>query len=317
MGKENEGLKYMFVMMNAARFAVGLEGLAITERAYQHAVAYARDRVQGRAIEGSASGVAIIKHPDIRRMLMLMRSNAEAMRALAYSVAAAHDAAARHPDAAERAHNQSYVDLMIPVVKGWSTESGNELSYLGVQVHGGMGFVEETGAAQFMRDARITTIYEGTTGIQANDLMGRKIAREGGATVKAVIGMMQQTRGLLAQQPGAQFVAIGTALERGVAALSQAADYVVANYGKDVRAVAAGAVPFLRLMGVVSGGWMMARAALVAQAKIAGGDADPFFPAKIATAHFYADHVMAAAAGLASEVVQGGASALALDEAMF
>ncbi len=317
VGKENEGLKYMFVMMNAARFAVGLEGLAITERAYQHAVAYARDRVQGRAIEGSASGVAIIKHPDIRRMLMLMRSNAEAMRALAYSVAAAHDAAARHPDAAERAHNQSYVDLMIPVVKGWSTESGNELSYLGVQVHGGMGFVEETGAAQFMRDARITTIYEGTTGIQANDLMGRKIAREGGATVKAVIGMMQQTRGLLAQQPGAQFVAIGTALERGVAALSQAADYVVANYGKDVRAVAAGAVPFLRLMGVVSGGWMMARAALVAQAKIAGGDADPFFPAKIATAHFYADHVMAAAAGLASEVVEGGASALALDEAMF
>ncbi|MBN8474244.1 acyl-CoA dehydrogenase [Sulfuritalea sp.] len=317
VGKENEGLKYMFVMMNAARFAVGLEGLAITERAYQHAVAYARDRVQGRAIEGSASGVAIIKHPDIRRMLMLMRSNAEAMRALAYSVAAAHDAAARHPDAAERAHNQAYVDLMIPVVKGWSTESGNELSYLGVQVHGGMGFVEETGAAQFMRDARITTIYEGTTGIQANDLMGRKIAREGGATVKAVIGMMQQTRGLLAQQPGAQFVAIGTALERGIAALSQAADYVVANYGKDVRAVAAGAVPFLRLMGVVSGGWMMARAALVAQAKIAGGDADPFFPAKIATAHFYADHVMAAAAGLASQVVQGGASALALDEAMF
>ncbi|MBK9020201.1 MAG: acyl-CoA dehydrogenase [Sulfuritalea sp.] len=317
VGKENEGLKYMFVMMNAARFAVGLEGLAITERAYQHAVAYARDRVQGRAIEGSASGVAIIKHPDIRRMLMLMRANAEAMRALAYSVAAAHDAAARHPDAAERAHNQAYVDLMIPVVKGWSTENGNELSYLGVQIHGGMGFIEETGAAQFMRDARITTIYEGTTGIQANDLMGRKIAREGGATVKAVIGMMQQTRSLLAQQSGAEFAAIGAALERGIAALSQAADYIVANYGKDVRAVAAGAVPFLRLMGVVSGGWMMARAALVAQAKIAGGDADPFFPAKIATAHFYADHVMASAAGLAAEVVQGGSSALALDEAMF
>ena len=317
VGKENEGLKYMFVMMNAARFAVGLEGLAITERAYQHAVVYARDRVQGRAIEGSASGVAIIKHPDIRRMLMLMRSNVEAMRALAYTVAAAHDAAARHPDAAERAHNQAYVDLMIPVVKGWSTENGNELSYLGVQIHGGMGFIEETGAAQFMRDARITTIYEGTTGIQANDLMGRKIAREGGATVKAVIGMMQQTRSLLAQQPGAEFVAIGAALERGIAALSQAADYIVANYGKDVRAVAAGAVPFLRLMGVVSGGWMMARAALVAQAKIAGGEADPFFPAKIATAHFYADHVMAAASGLAAEVVQGGSSALALDEAMF
>ncbi|BAO29287.1 acyl-CoA dehydrogenase [Sulfuritalea hydrogenivorans] len=317
VGQENQGLKYMFVMMNAARFAVGLEGLAIAERAYQHAVAYARDRVQGRAIEGSASGVAIIKHPDIRRMLMLMRANVEAMRALAYSVAAAHDAAARHPDAAERAQNQAYVDLMIPVVKGWSTETGNEMSYLGVQVHGGMGFIEETGAAQYMRDARITTIYEGTTGIQANDLMGRKIAREGGATIKAVLGTMQQTRSELAQQAGAEFAAIAAALGRGIEALQQATDYIVANYGSDVRAVAAGAVPFLRLMGVVSGGWMMARAALAAQGRIAGGDADPFYPAKIATAHFYADHVMAAAAGLAQEVVQGGASALKLDEAMF
>ncbi|MCM2306995.1 MAG: acyl-CoA dehydrogenase [Sulfuritalea sp.] len=317
VGQENQGLKYMFVMMNAARFAVGLEGLAIAERAYQHAVSYARERVQGRAIEGSAAGVAIIKHPDIRRMLMLMRSNVEAMRALAYSVAAAHDAAARHPDAAERAQNQAYVDLMIPVVKGWSTETGNEMAYLGVQIHGGMGFIEETGAAQFMRDARITTIYEGTTGIQANDLMGRKIAREGGATVKSVIGMMQQTRSELAQQSGSGFAAIDAALGRGIDALQQATDYIVANYGKEVRAVAAGAVPFLRLMGIVSGGWMMARAALVAQRKIAAGDADPFFPAKIATAHFYADHVMAAAAGLAQEVVQGGASALALDEAMF
>ncbi len=317
VGQENQGLKYMFVMMNAARFAVGLEGLAIAERAYQHAVSYARDRVQGRAIEGSAAGVAIIKHPDIRRMLMLMRSNAEAMRALAYSVAAAHDAAARHADAAERARNQAYVDLMIPVVKGWSTETGNEMAYLGVQIHGGMGFIEETGAAQFMRDARITTIYEGTTGIQANDLMGRKIAREGGATVKSVIGMMQQTRSELMQQSGSGFAAIDAALGRGIEALQQATDYIVVNYGKDVRAVAAGAVPFLRLMGIVSGGWMMARAALVAQGKIAAGDADPFFPAKIATAHFYADHVMAAAAGLAQEVVQGGASALSLDEAMF
>ncbi|MBI3093264.1 MAG: acyl-CoA dehydrogenase [Rhodocyclales bacterium] len=317
VGRENEGLKYMFVMMNAARFAVGLEGLAIAERAYQHAVAYARDRVQGRAIEGSTAAVAIIKHPDIRRMLMLMRSNVEAMRALAYSVAAAHDAAARHADTTERARNQAYVDLMIPVVKGWSTETGNEMAYLGVQIHGGMGFIEETGAAQFMRDARITTIYEGTTGIQANDLMGRKIAREGGATVKAVIGMMLQTRSELMQQSGSGFAAIDAALGRGIDALQQATDYIVANYGKDVRAVAAGAVPFLRLMGIVCGGWMMARAALTAQGKIAAGDADPFFPAKIATAHFYADHVMAAAAGLAQEVVQGGASALALDETMF
>jgi alkylation response protein AidB-like acyl-CoA dehydrogenase len=317
VGKENQGLKYMFVMMNAARFAVGLEGVAIAERAYQHAVAYARERVQGRAIEGSAAGVPIIQHPDIRRMLMLMRSQVEAMRALAYSVAAAHDAAARHPDAVERARNQAYVDLMIPVVKGWSTETGNELAYLGVQVHGGMGFIEETGAAQFMRDARITTIYEGTTGIQANDLMGRKIAREGGATIKAVIGMMQQTRGEVAKEAGAEFVAIAAALGRGIEALQLATDYIVAGYSGNVRAVAVGAVPFLRLMGIVSGGWMMARAALVAQGKIAAGDADLFFPAKIATAYFYAEHVMVAAAGLAQEVVRGGASALTLDEVMF
>ncbi len=317
VGKENQGLKYMFVMMNAARFAVGLEGLALGEGAYQHAVAYARERVQGRAIEGSASGVPIIRHPDIRRMLMLMRSQVEAMRALAYSVAAAHDAAARHPDAAERAQNQAYVDLMIPVVKGWSTETGNELTYLGVQIHGGMGFIEETGAAQFMRDARITTIYEGTTGIQANDLMGRKIAREGGTTIKAVIGTMQQTRSEVMKQSGEAFAAIAAALGSGIEALQVATDYIVANYGSDVRDVAVGAVPFLKLLGIVSGGWMMARAALVAQRKIAAGDGDPFFPAKIATAHFYADHVMAAATGLAQEVVQGGASALALDEAMF
>ena len=317
VGKENEGLKYMFVMMNAARFAVGLEGLAITERAYQHAVSYARDRVQGRAIEGSPAPVEIIRHPDIRRMLMLMRSHAEAMRALAYSVAAAHDAAACHPDAAERAQNQAFVDLMIPVVKGWSTETGNAMSYLGVQVHGGMGFIEETGAAQFMRDARITTIYEGTTGIQANDLMGRKIAREGGATIKVVVEAMRQTQKDVAAQAGPAFAAIAAALARGVDAVTQATDYIVANYGKDVRTVAAGAVPFLQLMGVVSGGWMMARAALVAQGKLACGDTDPFYPAKIATAWFYADHVMTAAPGLVLEVVQGGASALELDAAMF
>ena len=317
VGKENEGLKYMFVMMNAARFAVGLEGLAITERAYQHAVTYARERVQGRAIEGSPAPVAIIRHPDIRRMLMQMRAHTEAMRALAYSVASAHDAAAQHPDAGQRAQNQAYVDLMIPVVKGWSTETGNAMSYLGVQVHGGMGFIEETGAAQFMRDARITTIYEGTTGIQANDLMGRKIAREGGATAKSVIAMMRETQAQVAAQSGPAFVSIAAALARGIDAVSLATDHIVANYGKDVRAVAAGAVPFLQLMGNVAGGWMMARAALVAQAKIAGGDADPFYPAKIATARFFADHVMAAAPGLAREVVEGGASALELEESMF
>lgn len=317
VGKENEGLKYMFVMMNAARFAVGLEGLAIAERAYQKAVVYARDRVQGRAIEGSSGSVAIIRHPDVRRMLMLMRTQVEAMRALAYVVAAATDMALRHPDAAERARQQAFVDLMIPVVKGWLTETGNDVATLGIQVHGGMGYIEETGAAQFFRDARITTIYEGTTGIQAMDLIGRKIAREGGTTLKTVIARMKQTQGELANHANPDLAAIAAELEQGIAALAQAADYIVATYGKDVRAVAAGAVPFLRLMGIVSGGWMMARAARVAHDKASAGDGDPFYPAKIVSARFYAEHVLTAAAGLAKEVVQGGASALALDEAMF
>ena len=317
VGKENEGLKYMFVMMNAARFSVGLEGLAIGERAYQKAVTYARERVQCRAIEGSSASVAIIQHPDIRRMLMEMRSRVEAMRALAYCVASAHDAAARHPDPAERAKNQAFVDLMIPVVKGWCTETGNELAYLGVQVHGGMGFIEETGAAQYFRDARITTIYEGTTGIQANDLIGRKTAREGGSTLKAVIALMQQTHADVTKQSGAEFAAIGTSFAAGIEAVSKAADYIVANYGSDVRAVAVGAVPFLKLMGIVSGGGMRARAALAAQAKIAAGDTDPFFTAKITTARYFADHALTAAPGLAQEIVAGGASALALDEVMF
>jgi alkylation response protein AidB-like acyl-CoA dehydrogenase len=314
IGKANEGLKYMFIMMNAARFAVGLEGLALGERAYQQALAYARDRVQGRAIEGSDAGVPIVRHPDIRRMLMLMKSQNEAMRALGYTVAAAHDTALRHPDAAERAKNQAFVDLMIPVVKGWLTETGIEIASLGVQIHGGMGFIEETGAAQHLRDARITTIYEGTTGIQANDLLGRKILRDGGATLKAVGAMMQQTLAELDKQPGEEFAAIKAAFARGLAAVAEAGMFIGANAAKDVRGTFVGAVPFLKLMGIVSGGWMMARAALAAQAKIGAGDADPFYPAKITTARFYADHVLAAAPGLAYTVKHGGAGALALAE---
>jgi hypothetical protein len=317
VGKENEGLKYMFIMMNAARFAVGLEGLAIAERAYQQALAYAKDRIQGRAIEGSAASVPIIRHPDVRRMLMRMKAQTEAMRALAYTVAAAHDAALRHPDADERKRNQAFVDLMIPVVKGWSTETGNEVAYLGVQVHGGMGFIEETGAAQHLRDARITTIYEGTTGIQANDLIGRKIAREGGATIKAVMSLMRKTADALAAQAGGDAKAIAAALSDGIAALARATDYITANYASEIRDVSVGAVPFLHLFGIVSGGWMMGRATLAAQEKIAVGDTDPFFAAKIGTARFYADHVLRAAAGLAETVVTGSSGALALSEDQF
>ena len=317
VGKANEGLKYMFIMMNAARYAVGLEGLGNAEAAYQHALAYARERVQSRAIEGSAEPVTIVQHPDVRRMLMLMKAQTEAMRALAYVVAAAQDTALHHADAVERQRNLAFVDLMTPVVKGWITETANRIAYLGVQVHGGMGFIEETGAAQFMRDARITTIYEGTTGIQANDLIGRKIAREGGATLKTVIAQMRATQAELAASGAADAQAIADALKEGIDAVSVAGDYIVAQYATKVREVAAGAVPFLQLMGVVSGGWMMARAALAALAKVSAGETAPFYPAKLKTARFYADHVLVEAPGLARQITAGGASVLALEEAQF
>ena len=318
VGQENRGLEYMFIMMNAARFGVGLEGVAVCERAYQRARDYARDRIQCTDI-GVRGGpkVPIIKHPDVRRMLMTMKSRAEATRALAYVVAAAHDAAVRHPDAEMRRHNQAFVDLMIPVVKGWSTESGVSIASIGVQVHGGMGYVEETGAAQHLRDAQISTIYEGTTGIQANDLIGRKMAREGGSTLKMVIGLMREVDARLAGQSGNDFAAIRRRFGTAVDALAEAGDWLVATYSADVRAASAGAVPFLMLLGVVAGGWQMARAALIAQAKIDAGDNDPFYAAKIVTTRFYADHVLSQAAGLASSVTEGAEGVLALPEDMF
>ncbi|MEF8766728.1 MAG: acyl-CoA dehydrogenase C-terminal domain-containing protein [Candidatus Accumulibacter phosphatis] len=318
VGEENRGLEYMFIMMNAARFGVGLEGVAACERAYQRARDYARERVQCTDI-GVRGGpkVAIIKHPDVRRMLMTMRSHAEATRALAYVVAAAHDTALRHPDAAERKRKQAFVDLMIPVVKGWSTESGVRIASIGVQVHGGMGYVEETGAAQHLRDAQISTIYEGTTGIQANDLIGRKMAREGGATLKAVIEEMRALDGDLASQAGSHFAALHSRLTAGIDALAAAGDWLVATYGVDIRAASAGAVPFLKLLGIVAGGWQMARAALIAQAKIDAGESDPFYAAKIITARFYADHVLSQAAGLASSISDGAEGVNALPEDMF
>ncbi len=317
VGEENKGLSYMFVMMNAARFSVGLEGVAIAERAFQRALAYARERVQGKELTGGRT-VPIIQHPDVRRMLMLMKSQTEAARALAYVVAGAMDAAARHPDKETRARNQAFVDLMIPVVKGWSTETGIEVASLGVQVHGGMGFVEETGAAQHLRDARITTIYEGTTGIQANDLLGRKIGREGGATVKGWLALLQQFDGELAKSKSADVQALRAALAAGAKGVAQCVDYVLATAGKDPNAAFAGAVPFLKLMGITAGGWQMARAALVAEKKLAAGDGESkFYSAKIATARFYADHVLSQAPGLAATVTGGAAAVMALDEEQF
>jgi 3-(methylthio)propanoyl-CoA dehydrogenase len=308
VGEENRGLEYMFIMMNAARFAVGLEGVAIAERAFQRALAFAKERVQGRDLVGGGGAVPIIRHPDVRRMLMLMKSQAEAMRALAYTTAAAVDFSQRHPDKDVRKRHQAFVDLMIPVVKGWCTETGIDVASLGVQVHGGMGFVEETGAAQYLRDARITTIYEGTTGIQAMDLVGRKIAREGGATAKAWLAELRKLDSQLVGQPE-----IRKALADGAKAVEESVDFIVG--AKDPRAQFAGAVPFLKLMGIVAGGWQMARAALAAEKK---KSEDPtFYEAKIATVRFYADHVLVHAPALRNTVVNGAAGVMALSEDQF
>jgi len=318
VGEENRGLEYMFTMMNHARLAVGVEGLAIGERAYQHALEYARTRVQGREI-GQRSGdrVTIIHHPDVRRMLMSMRAQNEAMRALAYFAAATLDKARRHPDPAEKRRSQGLLDLLTPIVKGWCTEQGVEVASTGIQVHGGMGFIEETGATQYLRDARITTIYEGTTGIQANDLVGRKVGFEKGATALAVIGAMRKIAAQLDAVEGTPHTLRGN-LTECIDGLEKATQWIVDTFPGDPKAVAAVAVPYLKLFGTVAGGWMMARAALVAQEKLKQPDADrDFLQAKLATARFYAEHELPRALPLAREVTRGADSVLALDPAKF
>jgi alkylation response protein AidB-like acyl-CoA dehydrogenase len=320
VGQENRGLEYMFIMMNLARFSVGMEGVGISERAYQRAVAYARERVQGKPVGSDASGGRgpIIEHPDIRRMLMTMRAYTEAMRAVGYVTAAAMDFARHHPDDATRKKHQAFVDLMIPIVKGWSTETAQEVAYLGVQVHGGMGFIEETGAAQFARDARITTIYEGTTGIQANDLIGRKIMRDRGAALALAIADMRSVASALTARDSAELTAIGSRLRAGVDALEAAAQFVVERFREDPRAVLAGAVPFLELGGIVCGGAQLGRAALIAATRLAASEGDPgFMRTKIATARHFADHCLTQAPGLRDTVVTGSPAALALAEEAF
>src|SRR5487761_1938884 len=322
LGKRNDvqcaSIEYKFIMMNAARFAVGLEGVAVSERAYQLALGYAKERVQGRDLAGGAKAVPIIRQPDVRRMLMSMKAQTEAMRALAYVVAAAMDIAHRDPDSGLRAKHQAFADMMIPVVKGWSTENCIEVASIGIQVHGGMGYVEETGAAQLLRDARITTIYEGTTAIQSNDLVGRKMAREGGATAKEVIKAMRVVEGELGQAQGEDMAAIRAGLAAGIKAVEECVSWIVATYATDIKAVHAGSVPFLKMMGIVCGGWQMARAALVAQQRLASKDGDAaFYQAKIATARFYADHILAQAPGLRNTVVRGAAGVMALTEEQF
>jgi len=319
VGEENRGLEFMFTMMNFARLEVGIEGVAIAERAYQHALEYAKNRVQGREI-GVKTGerVSIIHHPDVRRMLMSMKAQTEAMRALATLASAHLDKALLHTDKGERAASQALFDLLTPVVKGWCTEQSIEIASLGVQVHGGMGFVEETGAAQYLRDARITTIYEGTTGIQANDLVGRKVAYEKGATIKVVIGLMRSFTGELGKVSHPALAAIHKSLSEGIDALGESTDWLLKTYPSDMKAASAGAVPFLKLFGTVAGGWQMARAALIAKNRLDEKSEDfDFYRAKLGTARFYADHILPLAQAYKHEIVNGSSSVLALEEAQF
>ena len=318
VGEENRGLEYMFIMMNAARFGVGMQGIGLAERAYQQAVAFAKDRVQSRDLAGSSGPVSIIHHPDVRRMLMSMRSQVEAARALAYIGAGISDVAHHHPDAEMRKSSLAVYEYLVPIIKGWSTEMSQDVTRDGVQVHGGMGFIEETGAAQHYRDSKILTIYEGTTAIQANDLVGRKTVRDGGAVAKGILVQVRATENELAGVQGDDFKAIHRALSEGSSALEAVVEYVAGNMKTDIKGVFSGSVLYLKLAGIVLGGWAMARAALVAQQKLDAGDGDvSFYTAKIATARFFADHLLSQSSGLRTAIVEGSAGVLALREEQF
>ncbi len=319
IGEENRGLEYMFIMMNLARFGVGLQGIGIAERAYQRAVAFARERVQSRDVGAPKNpSVPIIRHPDIRRMLLRMRSQTEAARALAMATAYAMDFVDSTDDSEVKKINQAFVDLMIPIVKGWSTEMAQEVTSLGVQVHGGMGFVEETGAAQHMRDARITTIYEGTTAIQANDLIGRKMAREGGVTAKALIETMRAFANSLDSESNVHLKAAQKRLREGIDATARAVDFNLANFNSNVRACFAGSVPMVKLFGIVCGAWALARVSVEAAHRSASNHADKaFYEAKLATLRFYVDTMIPEAVAAAETIINGAEGTMALDEAAF
>ena len=305
VGEPNRGLNHMFTMMNEARQKVGIQGVAIAERAYQQARDYASERVQGRVVGQRANErLPIIHHPDVRRALLTMKSQIEAMRALSYVVSADVDFAHRHPDPEERARRQARVELLTPVLKGWCTELGVEIASLAIQVHGGMGFIEETGAAQHLRDSRIAPIYEGTTGIQAADLVARKLPMQQGAAMAALIGEMRQVGACLMAQTGDEFEAIAKRFAEAVDAFEAASSWVLNIIASDPRSALAASVNFMMLAGYVCGGWQLARAALAA-AKVA--DQDEFLRAKITTAAFYAEQILPRAAALAA-IVRRGAS---------
>jgi len=313
VGQENRGLEYMFIMMNAARYGVGVQGIAIAERAYQKAAQFARDRVQSRPVDGSMNTSApIIHHPDVRRMLMTMRAYVQGCRALASVAAAAFDVAHHHPDAQARKEHHTFYEFMVPLVKGFSTEMSLEVTSMAVQVHGGMGFIEETGVAQYYRDAKILTIYEGTTAIQANDLVGRKTARDGGQTAKAIAAQVATTVAELQANGSADALAVAKRLDAARAAFVDVVDFVAGQSKASPNAVYAGSVPYLMLAGNLMAGWQLGRSLLVAQTQLAAGVDKDFMQAKISTARFYADHILTKAPGLRDSIVEGADAVTAL-----
>ncbi|SEQ48316.1 acyl-CoA dehydrogenase [Giesbergeria anulus] len=314
VGEENRGLEYMFIMMNSARYAVGVQGIAVSERAYQKAVQYAKDRVQSRPVDGSIkASAAIIQHPDVRRMLMTMRATTEGCRALAIVAAAAYDAAHHHVDPAVRQQNTAIYEFLVPLVKGYSTESSIEVTSLGVQVHGGMGYIEETGAAQYFRDARILTIYEGTSAIQANDLVGRKTVRDGGQTAQNIATQIAQTEVDLQDSGTPAALAVAYNLQLARQAFTDAVEFIVAQAKSQPNAVYAGSVPYMMLAGNLVAGWQLARSLLVAQEQLAHGQDQAFMSAKIATAQFYAEHILVKTGSLRDSIVRGAGSVTALE----
>ena len=315
VGEENRGLEYMFTMMNNARLSVGLEGVAISERAYQQAAAYAMQRVQGK-VPGKAAGAPIAHHPDVARMLMMMRSQTQAMRALAYTAAAELDRARCHPNTAQRSLAQARADLLIPVVKGWCTEQSIDITSLGIQIHGGMGYVEETGAAQHFRDARITTIYEGTTGIQANDFLGRKILRDKGQEAHRLI---DEIKALATQMQGSsdmRFKTMGATLGTAVLSLDRAVEWVIDIYPNNPSAALAGASPLLKSFGIVTGAWLLGKSAILAAKKVKDNSTNSFYLQKIGVAVFYFHHVLPGAAGLSQSVRLGEEATLAMADGL-
>lgn len=313
VGQENRGLEYMFIMMNAARYAVGLQGISVADRAYQLAVSYAKERVQSRPVDASFSASApIIHHPDIKRMLMTMRATIEGCRAMGAAAAALCDIAHHHPDAEVRKQNQALYEFLVPLVKGFSTEVSLDVASLGIQVHGGMGFIEETGAAQHLRDAKILAIYEGTTAIQANDLVGRKTVRDGGQMAQTLATKIAATEALLqaAATPDAKAVAQRLGAARG--AFLSVVEFMVAHAKTAPNAVYAGSVPYLMLTGNLVAGWQLARSLLAAQEQLKMGNDTAFMQSKITTARFYADHILNKTTGLRDSIVEGADSVTAL-----